>query len=297
MLTCVLVLAGPPSSQAYETGIGDQQPAMFSSPLFQALHVKIARYIVPYDVMDSPGDLTSARAWLAAAKTQGIEPLIAFYHSRVHPTRIPSVGVYTNDVKRFIKQFPQVTEYEPWNEVNRGNVNSGRTKFHSPTASQSAAFYEAMRGVCDGCTIVGLDLLDSQHLSATLRYLAQFKRAVKHMPDLWGLHNYTDTNRFENKTTKAITRAVPGHVWLTETGGIVKLGHSFPNKHHKGEKRAARALRYMFKLADASSSKIQRLYIFDWTGAGASARFDAGLVTAAGKARAGYSVVRQHLVG
>jgi hypothetical protein len=258
--------------------------------------VDIARLIVPYDAIKDPGALANARSWIAAAKAQNIEPLVAFYHSEVHSTHIPSVREYKQDVQGFIQDFPGVKDWQPWNEVNRGNVHSGPAVFHSPSAKQSAAFYDTLLSVCSGCTVVGLDVLDSQHLSATLKYISDFKKAVKHMPQLWGLHNYTDTNRFQNKTTKAVTAAVPGKVWLTETGGIVKFGSSFPNKHHEGEKRAAKALKYMFKLAD-QNSKIERLYIYQWHGSSSRARFDAGLVNKNGSARPGYSVVRKQLTG
>ncbi|HEV3230439.1 MAG TPA: glycosyl hydrolase [Solirubrobacteraceae bacterium] len=296
VLPIALLLGLPSSGQAYITGIGDQQASMFASPLFQALHPKIARLIVAYDVMNDSRAVAATRDWLAAAKAQNIEPLVSFYHSQRTPTHIPSVHTYTDDVKKFIKAFPGVTEYQPWNEVNRGNVSAGPFKFHSPTAQQSAAFYDALLGVCSGCTVVGLDVLDSQHLSATLKYISDFKKAVKHMPHLWGLHNYTDTNRFQNKTTRAVSAAVPGKLWLTETGGIVKFGHSFPNKHHSGEKRAAKALSYMFKLANANS-KIDRLYIFQWTGSGPHVRFDAGLMNPNGSPRPGYFTVRKQLIG
>jgi len=142
--------------------------------------------------------------------------------------------------------------------------------------------YDLAIKLLDAIVTIKPDYVEAWNRRATLRYISQFKRAVKHMPQLWGLHNYTDTNRFQNKSTKAVSKAVPGHIWLTETGGIVKFGKSFPNKHHSGEKRAAKALRYMFKLAGANH-KIQRLYIFQWTGSSADARFDAGLMNKDGR--------------
>ena len=50
-------------------GIGDEQPTMFSSPEFKALHTTIARYVTPYDVATnhSHNDLPRLKAWLAAA--------------------------------------------------------------------------------------------------------------------------------------------------------------------------------------------------------------------------------------
>jgi hypothetical protein len=81
-------------------------------------------------------------------------------------------------------------------------------------------------------------------------------------------------------------------VWLTETGGIVKFGSSFPCS----TARAANRLSFMFHLANLfRTSGVDRLYIYNWTGAGCSARFDAGLTSPSGTPRAGYSVVRKAL--
>ena len=296
VLVPALALLTAGTSQAYITGIGDQSVSMFASPYFKALHVRIARLIVPFDVVNDPGNLAKAKAWLDAAKAQNIEPLVAFYHSEITPDRIPGVDEFREDARKFMAMFPDVKDYQPWNEANRGNVNSGQARFHSPTAQQSAAFYDAMQGLCNDCKVVGLDVLDSQNVGATERYISAFKKAVKHQPRLWGLHNYTDTNRHSGATRK-LSRVMPGEIWLTETGGIVKFGKSFPNKHGSGEKRAAKALKYMFKLA-ASNHKVTRLYIFQWTGSSADVRFDAGLMNKGGsKPRAGYFVVRKKLTG
>jgi hypothetical protein len=81
---------------------------------------------------------------------------------------------------------------------------------------------------------------------------------------------------------------VRGNIWLTETGGVVKFADTFPYN----EQRAARATKYMFKLA-RSSRRIKRLYIYSWLGEQRGARFDAGLVNPDGSARPAYHVVRR----
>jgi len=294
-LLLLAVLCVPAVGQARVTvGIGDQQPAMFASPLYRDLHVKIARYIAPYDLADDPTYVTQFTQWLAGARELGIEPHVAFYHSYKHPTRIPSARAYVKEIKKFRKLFPSVKSFETWNESNRGNVNSGATRFHSPTARQAASLYEALRSACRGCKIVGLDVLDTTNISKTVRYIKAFKKAVRHMPKIWGLHNYSDTNRFRNKGTKEVAKVVPGQIWLTETGGIVKFGGAFPGGR-KGLARAKKALDYMFKLA-RSNRKIRRLYIFQWTGA-SDVRFDAGLTNPNGSPRPGYAVVKRHIRG
>jgi hypothetical protein len=292
------------SASSYLTGIGDEQPQMFTNPLWLQLHTKIVRYIAPYDVAAGISSLQScyhhaacqaAARWIELASATHQRVLVAFYHSERSPTRLPSVGLYERDVRAFIKLFPAVHEYQAWNEANRGNV---RHLFSSPSPSASAQYYQALKRDCRRCTVVGLDILDGQNIAPTLRYIAEFKRQIGRlhtiMPSVWGLHNYSDTNRFSTLRTRAVLAAVPGQVWLTETGGVVQFGGAFPNHHGSGLIRAARALQYMFRIA-ASQSRIRRLYIFQWSGATASARFDAGLMDPHYKPRQGYVVVCGHL--
>jgi len=292
------VEAGASAAKAHSptVGIGDEQPTMFANPAFTALHTTISRYVTPYDVATnhSHNDLPRLRAWLAAAARRHIRPLIAFYHSDRTPRKMPSVASYTANVKRFLKAFPQVRDLQPWNEANRGYVKeSGNGSYASPSAGQSAAYYLALKRACSRCTVVGLDVLDSTDVPATTRYINAFKRDVgrRHQPTIWGLHNYSDTNRFHSKGTRAVLADTTGQVWLTETGGIVKLAPSFPFSLS----RQSRATRYMFSLTGLSS-RITRLYIFQWTGGKvAKERFDAGLTDVRGKPRPAYCVVYKHL--
>jgi hypothetical protein len=277
-------------------GIGDEQPNMFASPEFKALHTTIARYVTPYDVATnhSHNDLPRLKAWLAAAAREHIQPLIAFYHSDRTPRKMPSVATYTKDVKLFLKDFPQVKRLQPWNEANRGNVvEKGSGSYSSPTAQQSAEYYLALKKACRSCTIVGLDVLDSTYVPATIAYINEFKRDVgkRNLPTIWGLHNYSDTNRFHSTGTRAVLADTTGQVWLTETGGIVKLAGDFSFSLS----RQTKATQYMFSLANLSK-RITRLYIFQWTGGITSKeRFDAGLTNSHGQVRPAYCVVYEHL--
>lgn len=291
------------TASSYLTGIGDQQTEMFTNPLWTQLHTKIARYIAPYDAAVRPYSLQLAREWITAAEADHQQVLVAFYHSEYTPTKMPSVAVYQRDVQKFIKLFSHVRQYQPWNEANRGTiVEIVKGKRHiglvSPSALQSAQYYRALKVVCSSCTVVGLDVLDAPVVTPTLEYIAQFKHDIARlktvMPSVWGVHNYSDTNRYSGSRTRAILAAVPGQVWLTETGGIVQFGSDFPNNKGSGLTRAAKALSYMFKIA-GSSSRIKRLYIYDWTGGYASTRFDAGLMNAKYEPRPGYVVVCKQL--
>jgi hypothetical protein len=285
------------AASTFLTGIGDEQPEMFTDPNWKQLHTKIARYIAPYDTAVRPYSLTQARMWIKAAEAQHIQVLVAFYHSEYTPTKMPSVATYQHDVQKFVKLFPHVKQYQSWDEANRGNI---RGVLASPSASAAAQYYQALLRVCKGCTVLGLDVLDAENISPTLQYIAEFKKEIGKlrtvMPKIWGLHNYSDINRLQSFRTSELVQALGGQTWLTETGGIVKFGSAFPNKNGSGLRRASKVLGYMFNVA-ASHAKIKRLYIYDWTGGTASTRFDAGLTDSHHVPRPGYVTVCKKLHG
>jgi hypothetical protein len=291
---------GAPSPRArtaasYLTGIGDESPQMFANTYWTRLNTRIVRYIAPYDAAVHRDSLGSATAFIHAAEAAGEQVLVAFYHSEHSPTKLPSVGQYQSDVKRFVKLFPRVRQYQSWDEANRGNVAH---QFSSPSAGAAARYYRALIRACKTCTVIGLDVLDEQFIQPTLRYIAAFKHEIGHlrtrMPSVWGLHNYVDVNHLESWRTRQISRALGGAVWLTETGGIVKFAGAFANKHGAGLARASRVLGYMFRVA-ASQPRIKRLYIYNWTGGISSSHFDAGLMNARGQPRPGYLIVCRQL--
>jgi hypothetical protein len=298
LVTASIALAVvPATSSGLQMGIGDNSSRMFGQPLYLALHTKVSRYVAPYDVADRPRDLAAVNAWITAADAHHVQPFIAFYHSRARPNDLPSVAKYTLAVKRFIALHPQITVYSAWNEANRGRATKspGDGSFRGPDPRHAAGYYLALKNACSKCTVVGLDVLDSTNIASTIRYIRAFQRYARgRLPTIWGLHNYSDTNRFRSAGTRAVLATVRGQLWLTETGGVVKFGSEFPNHHGAGLKRAKQALTYMFRLA-ASNHRITRLYIFDWFGGTSSVRFDAGLVDRKGKPRPGYAVVRKHL--
>jgi hypothetical protein len=292
VLACLL--AAPAAGHAYAVAIGDQQPDMFSNPLFQDLGIRKARYIVSYDVVKAGGyELARTDAWLAAARATGIESLVAFNHRRrddcltsraQRRCHLPTVREYTGALRAFKQRYPWVKVISPWNEAN----HQAQPTYGKPKAA--AAFYEAARKVFPAATIVGLDVLDTTRISETVAYIRAFRQRVRHPPKVWGLHNYSDTNRFRNSGTKAVLAAVRGQVWLTETGGEVQFGRGFPFN----PTRAAKAIRFMFKLA-GSNRRLTRLYVYQWTGTGRAERFDAGLIAPNGRPRPGYHAVRGQL--
>ena len=117
----------------------------------------------------------------------------------------------------------------------------------------------------------------------TWRWLRTFRRHAGRGPHVWGLHNYPDVNRFSSSTTRRFLRSVPGEVWFTETGGIVK----FASRWRRDERRAGRAISHVFRVA-AISPRITRVYLYNWRETRANRRWDSALISWDGRSRDGY---------
>jgi hypothetical protein len=269
--------------------IADQKAETFSDPLFRKVGVARSRLNTPWNSIFTEPDRLAA--WLQAARADGVEPLIAFEHARgescpAQPCTLPSVAAYTRAVSAFHRRYPWVHLLQPWNEANSATQPTGKDP------ERAAAYYEALRKVCPGCIITAADVLDGSNLE---RWLGRFKAALHGTPTpLWGLHNYSDTNRFRTSGTKRMLASVKGEIWFTEAGGIV----SFMTADGRSalaydEERAARSIRFLFSLARLSR-RITRIYVYQWKIDFPGNRFDSGLVGPNGKARPSLRVLLQH---
>jgi hypothetical protein len=294
LILLLVMLAVPATGHAYTLGVSDQQASTFTNPLFAPLKFKAARYITPYDVMDSPADLAAAQAWIGAAQAANQRVLVAFErsHQAGRERHLPSVAEYRAEITKFHQAFPTVKEISVWNEVNRCQSKSRIAG--QPTCRKEqrlASYFNAVRQVftSPGTKIVALDVLDEQNVNKTISTIRKFKRFAGSKATTLGFHNYSDTNRFSTTRTRKVLAAWRGKVWLTETGGLVKLGRSFP----PSTGRAAKALGCMFTLAK-SNSRIQRLYVYQFNPAfSPSDDFDAGLINPNGTKRPGWTVVQK----
>ena len=294
LLLCLLSLAltglaAPASSGAAIVGIGDQKPEIFTAPLFRDLNVKRTRYFTPWNsIFTEPQRLD---AWITAARAARTEPLIAFEKARSMkcPSRSckpPSVRSFTRAFKAFRKKYPRVRLIQPWNEVNSPTQPTGKNP------RRAAEFYNVVRANCRGCTVPAADIQDLSPRTMA-RYLKTFRRYAKGNPKLWGLHNYSDTNRNRLTGTRAMLKLVPGKIWLTETGGQYQFrGGRSPLP--ASESRQARATTHMFRIARTFRSRIQRVYIYQWSANNATDIFDAGLVAPDGTPRQAYAVVKRN---
>ena len=247
----IAVLAIPAGANAYTLGVSDQQASTFTNPLFAPLKFKAARYITPYDVMESPADKAQWDAWYTAATAANQKVLVSFEHSHRSNSRAlkaPTVAAYTKELKKFKAAYPKrqghlaLERGQPLPPHDRRERAGPADQALQPDhrSQGTAQYYMAARKVFKGSKYrsSALDILDEQNVNKTIKYLQSFLRHASPDPKIIGFHNYSDTNRFSTTRTKRVLAAFHGKVWLTETGGIVKLGSSFPST------RAARRRRW-----------------------------------------------------
>ena len=295
-----LVVAAP-ASASYKVGLGEQKANMFDTPSWQSLKLKRARYLVPWDYAKHRGQRDEVDFFMFKARQARQDVLVTFTarrgcysasgrYSKKKACRAPSNKAYKKAFLAFDKKFPWVKTYSAWNEIN----HKSQPTFKSP--GKAAGYYNVLRKYTrkKKIRVMAADMLDTPNFS---RYLSSFKRKVKGSPKLWGLHNYGDVNRRRTTYTKLMLRSVPGEVWLTETGGIVKLLPSFKRSPSRAKARTTG----MFKLVNRYDtkragfrSKITRLFVYSFFGEESSARFDAGLVNPDGSPRPAFSVFKKN---
>jgi len=301
LVVASLVAAGHADAK-YRVGVGEYSPAMFSSPAWQSLKLKLVRYVVPWD-WATTGQQAEVEAFMTAARARGQDVLVTFTahrgcfdgrrYSPSSVCRAPSASAYRTSVRTFDDRYPWVRSYSAWNEVN----HISQPTFGSPRLA--VRYYRVLRSESRrrDFRVVAADVLDTSNMH---RYLRSFLRRAPGRPRLWGLHNYQDVNHRTSADTRSMLETVPGEVWLTETNGIVKFGNS--RQFRYSESRAARCTRWMFRLANrydsrrrGMRSKITRLFVYRWFGAPRGARFDAGLADPDGTPRPAYFVLRRYV--
>jgi hypothetical protein len=287
-----------PAEANYRVGLSEQNPAVFNSTAWQSLKLKRVRYIVPWNWYKNRGQDAQVQFFMNTAHAFKQDVLVTFsadrscyrngHYSRSKKCRAPSQRTYSKAIKRFMKAYPWVKTYAPWNEEN----HVSQPTHHNPRLA--ARYYATMLKATKHKhkTVLAADLLDQSDLGS---YITRFRHYSHGKGRIWGLHNYEDVNRHRSRGLKTMLRLAPGQVWLTETGGIYKFLPNFKTS----QSRQVRATKYMFSLANHYSkrrhgyrSKVTRLYVYRWFGDTRSARFDAGLVDINGKPRKAFKTFK-----
>jgi hypothetical protein len=280
----VAVAALPSSAGAKVTiGISDNGVGMFSSPWFQKLHLTTVRNMVFWNVavLKDKAPLNATRAWLSDAKSDHVAPLISFTGNGNY---VPSVAVYTQAVKAFIKDFPQVKLYTAWNEPDW--IYRPKLADHPELA---AAYYKALVQACHGCTIVAGDVYRpvSGPGGGLKNWVRAYARALAKLhvhAAAWALHPYNDVRTHKPLQLEALESVTSGPIWFDEISGVLTRGHwPYPNQSAAA---ANRDEQYLFSMPK-KFPRIARIYHYQWQGTPA-APWDSGLIGANGTPRPAY---------
>ncbi|HEX7291223.1 MAG TPA: hypothetical protein VF250_08870 [Conexibacter sp.] len=299
-LASALSLAVPASSGAYVVGVADQSPALFTNTYFEQLAPTRTRYITAIDSIFK--QRATVDAWMDAADAAGMEVVVAFNPplrmrcpniGRAKGCRPVTAAYYRRAFRAFRARYPQVRIYQPWNEVN--NLTQPTARY--PTAV--VTYYQIVKANCRGCTVLGADIQDLPNMvSYSAAVLRAFRDRHVPVPKLWGLHNYTDTNRFVRDKNSSMRRAasiLPGKIWLTEVAGLFRFQPQNARQSFRPDlRRQKRAMEAVFKQANHYRNKVTRVYLYQWFASPPTNRWDSAVLDAHGLPRPVFDVLLAH---
>jgi hypothetical protein len=286
LVVLLAALCAAPSADALTIGIADQKPDMFTDLRFLSSDLHFARRAVPWDALTSPTQTAELDAWLAAAHTARVNPLLSFTHSTSQRRRLPTPERLLYEFRRFRARYPWVTDYASWNEAN----HCGEPTCHRPELV--AAYWRKLSRECPSCRILAAEVLDMPNMTS---WVKAFRRAAKVEPRYWGIHNYIDANRLRKTGTRRLLKAVRGQIWFTETGGIVSRVNRRKVTFPESAEHAATATRFLFDDLIPLSRRITRVYLYHWNSNPGPKTWDSGLIGPSGKPRPAYRVLQRVL--
>ena len=265
-LLLVLFVAGalasaPASARAVVIGMADQKPDMFFDARFAKLGIHHARITVPWDWRRYDWQIRELDEWFFFARLEGVSPLVSFGHSRVDRRQLPSPERLGREVRRFRRRWPFATTFATWNEAN----HCGEPTCHRPELV--AAYWKKIRQACPTCKVLAAEVLDLPNVGDWVR---AFRRHARREPEVWGLHNYVEANRFRTTYLRRLLRQVKGRIWITEVGGIVKRRGTKQTQRNRvkgipeSTSHAAKVTRFIFDDVIALSPRITRVYLYHW---------------------------------
>lgn len=296
-LACTLPLALPATSGAYVVGVADQNPSLFANQFFEQLAPTRTRYITAIDSIFKQRETVDA--WMDAADAAGMEVVVAFNPplamrcpniGRAKGCRPVSAAFYRRAFRAFRARYPQVRIYQPWNEVN--NLTQPTARFPDAVVT----YYKIAKASCRGCTVLGADIQDLPNMASySAAVLRAFRAQHVPTPRVWGLHNYTDTNRFvkdKNSSMRRAARILPGKIWLTETAGLFRFQPQNARQSFRPDlARQKRAMAAIFKQANLYRRKIDRVYLYQWFASPPTNRWDSAVLDAHGLPRPVFDVL------
>ena len=281
LITALLFLGLAGSASAKLTvGVGEQNAQMFTDGRWLALDAPHVRYVMPWDAIKRNGaDLAILDNYMYWARYSRAKVLLSFGHSnrRGQELKMPSRLAFIREFRKFRRRYPEVKEFQTWNEGNHGT----QPTFTKP--GRAGLLFNAMRRTCPECTITAPSVLDAPNMVPWIR---AFRRKTRYPVRIWAIHNHIDANRHRTSGTRELLRATRGKLWFTETGGIVNRWVDGRKITRYNQTNAVRAIRNIFKLANINRKRITRVYMYSWTAPSERRpRWDSGLVGPKGQTR------------
>ena len=245
-------------------GIGDQSPAMFADAELQGAEPQADALLHRVE-----RELASPASWRRPTRSspppgaRGVKILMHISTDDInvrHAERCRASRPTARSVGA-LDQALQAARRHGLGRLERGQPQARSRR--ARTRARAAQFFNEMRRLCTGCTIVALDVLDQAGVE---KYIASFfKAAGANGARARGSSASTTTPRSTASSPRSASdrerQAYPGtrahhrggpqkankraKFWYTETGGLTKLGSAFPCD----DARAADRTQYMFTLA------------------------------------------------
>ena len=269
-----LPLALPPLPPPSRSASPRTSRTMFTDPLFTALGVKQARVVVSWTSMTQRRRRAprASRSTCTPRRRAGIEPLVDVRararrrddlrqgkNRRSASASCRRPRDYEHDAAGVPAALPVVQHVR-----RRGTRSTTSRSRPRATRRRRRSSPTIARKLCPGCTIVVADVLDQADnprakqptYRSTLRYIKQFRTALKARARSAGMHNYSDVNRFRDDRHEG-----------DHQGARLQADLAHRDRRHLQVRRASapsprrqlKATKYMFKLARAHQEDQARL--------------------------------------
>jgi len=287
LVLIIAAFSGAAPARAVQVGIADENVQVFSDQRFLDARFPVVRHSIPWNVLTHPDQTAELDRYLEAARFAKVRPLLTFNQTRGDDSRaLPTPAMIGRQFRALRKRYPWVTEYAAWNEANY------RPQRTANRPGLVVSYYRTMQRACPSCTILAAEVLDGRNMAAWVKTFERLARPTqgRRPRPIWGLHNYIDANRFRTSGTRALLKATKGSIWITESGGIVRRTSPTKTPLPEGPSHAKRATAWLFDKLVPLSSRIRRVYVYQWN-APPNASWDSALIDGAGGSRPALKVV------
>ena len=296
------VMAGPgprsrPSPRrrrARERPRRDRRPAArrsSSSPYFRAPKLQARPVLRPVERHDEPRAAPRRRAaFVVRARQTGHRVFLhlSSHDLRIKQAKLPSVRRYSSRVRRLVRYFRRlgVREFGTWNEAN----HASQPTYRSPRAAAKYFRDHVPRGQGPLPLVHGRRARRARPARRHALHAPLLPRAVAALPaprDASSASTTTATSTAGARTSRGRSSAPRAATTAARASGSPRPARSSSSAAASRATRRARRTGCGTCSASRAATGARAcgaLYVYNWSGAGCGARFDAGLTTPYGDA-------------